>query len=971
MIGRIKGWFAGIPGDVRILIAGLAVIAPLKWLQTDNLRWMSVDGGYYTEVARHVRDGLGLTTHVSLNNFGYEHFPHPTSVYPLWPLLLGLIGKVAELNEAAHWVPAVLYFVGVIAAFLFGRRLHPESILGDSGIPLHGGHVAAVLLGFNRQFVVYTSLPYTEGLSWSLLFFFFWRLTRNSAHTTARWGVELGVWLSLLCFARSQFVVVPMAVGGALALRVLAGPDRARWLRTGGTAFVVLGVSLGLWLAHLQTFLVEAGPLSFLRFDQNRATTVLSDFDVIVEDQGVLDLLTDRLSGFGTAYSIDSARSWHASFGAANWALPAAALIALFSIRRPDAGWWRRPLAWIRAENGVLRISALLFAIGGMASIQLAHKHFNGEWYFYRRQGMIAMFAFLLPLLWMFRRRGFPAILAGGLLSTTVAMGGYEMVHQVVHAQKEAKGADKYASIVGWLKHNSSKKAPITVAFEEGTLQRIAWRTGNVGYHWLAAASPYSDVRAMVDKLGVDFVIFSGSRRWGLYKAGGGRIEAEFERLAEKPSGFTILKPRSTPLPPPVSRKVLLIGVDGASWKVMGPMIARGELPTFRKLWTEGASQTEFNTIESTSSPVVWTTVATGRRPKDHGVTEYTEEVEGVGKVPVTSNSRKVPAIWNVATKAGKSVGVVNWWASWPAETVNGYIVSDHANPAAAGWMDGKYWDADAAALAAMQEDTWPKELAESLRPAWLNPETFPKDDFLARSGLSEAQWGVVEQTPYNERTVYSWLKTFYTLDEPHVRIAIDKLRNDSKDINMVYLRGPDPIQHYGWNLVEPSAYGTSPEELARDRGIVEGVYRFTDTFVGELIAAAGPDTTIIVHSDHGAEPCLDAIPAKSTARPGCHTRAAKGVFFMVGPGISPGMRLRGASPMDVMPTMAWLAGLPISNELPGRVLSEAFDWDYAGRFGRTDVETYGEREKIEAPSTASPADAQMLEQLRGLGYIQ
>ena len=120
---------------------------------------------------------------------------------------------------------------------------------------------------------------------------------------------------------------------------------------------------------------------------------------------------------------------------------------------------------------------------------------------------------------------------------------------------------------------------------------------------------------------------------------------------------------------------------------------------------------------------------------------------------------------------------------------------------------------------------------------------------------------------------------------------------------------------------------------------------------------------------------CDSATPsrkaARSKARPGCHTAAARGVLFISGPDVLPGAPLGGADPLDVAPTLAWLLGLPISKEMPGRPLTEAFRWEFVASLGRSDVDTYGKRKAAEVPATASPADEQMLEQLRGLGYIQ
>ena len=71
--------------------------------------------------------------------------------------------------------------------------------------------------------------------------------------------------------------------------------------------------------------------------------------------------------------------------------------------------------------------------------------------------------------------------------------------------------------------------------------------------------------------------------------------------------------------------------------------------------------------------------------------------------------------------------------------------------------------------------------------------------------------------------------------------------RERPTDLQMLYLRGPDPVQHYAWDLVETEKYAVKRPTLERDRGIVEGIYRYVDTFLWEILEAKDPSTTLIV----------------------------------------------------------------------------------------------------------------------------
>ena len=405
--------------------------------------------------------------------------------------------------------------------------------------------------------------------------------------------------------------------------------------------------------------------------------------------------------------------------------------------------------------------------------------------------------------------------------------------------------------------------------------------------------------------------------------------------------------------------------------------MARGELPAFRRLVEEGASLPRFDTLSITHSPVVWTTVATGRRPRDHGILGFTARLPDGRQIPVTSSLRRKRAIWEVASRRGVSVGVIGWWATWPAERVRGYVVSDHANPVFGDLMvagnlmtaEGDFKPVDRESLAGLGRQVYPEEIAPVVSRHWMPAERFPWEDFQRRGGFTGEQIRLARAAPWNEPDIYSWLKTFYRLDYPLFRVALDLMREHPTDLQMLYVRGPDPVQHYGWDLVEPEAFTRKPPHLARDRGLVEGVYRYVDSFLGEILTRLPPDAWLIVASDHGAEPSGQARNPGRVVRPGRHTDRAKGVLFLHGPGVRRGATLEQASPLDLMPTMAWLLDLPLAATLPGRPLTEAFEDAFVRAKPIHKVPRYGTRPT--EPLLPSPVDEEMLRSLKNLGYIE
>lgn len=126
-----------------------------------------------------------------------------------------------------------------------------------------------------------------------------------------------------------------------------------------------------------------------------------------------------------------------------------------------------------------------------------------------------------------------------------------------------------------------------------------------------------------------------------------------------------------------VAKKVLLIGWDAADWKVINPLLDRGLMPALNDLVNNGVMG-NLATLRPILSPMLWTSIATGKRADKHGIQGFMEPDPQTGGLrPVSSTSRKVKAIWNILTQHGFKTHALGWFASHPAEPINGVSVSD------------------------------------------------------------------------------------------------------------------------------------------------------------------------------------------------------------------------------------------------------------------------------------------------------
>ena len=439
------------------------------------------------------------------------------------------------------------------------------------------------------------------------------------------------------------------------------------------------------------------------------------------------------------------------------------------------------------------------------------------------------------------------------------------------------------------------------------------------------------------------------------------------------------------------NRKVLLIGVDAMTWNRVLPLVRRGMLPNIERLMDEGA----YGVLQSYKffradveqwgfwSPVVWTTIATGVYPERHGILD-SHLPRVVEKVPMTkrpprkkklgvlanSQHRQAPAFWNIYSNYGKSVGVVGWWASWPAEGVQGVLVSSNLG------LRGRRRSGSSG----LNDADW-----FTKRERLVYPESYV-NTILEEIGLPEDTEASVNKNvfPLEE---YAFLKgrdkdQFYRVmwqDRLYQQITVHLLRNEDFSIYTTYFEGVDGASHKFWRYMacpNRKVPVLLPEGFDLHRRVVDRYYAVVDSYIGELLEAAGDDTTIVICSDHGFRKTPEGrAPAN---------HSGYGVLIIKGPGVRKGgnqLSLHGAAydfahggvgVEDVLPTLLYMQGLPISEELDGTVQYRFFERAYLKSHPEIRTASYGDffhsgPVEFEIP----PRDRdEYRERLRSLGYI-
>lgn len=434
------------------------------------------------------------------------------------------------------------------------------------------------------------------------------------------------------------------------------------------------------------------------------------------------------------------------------------------------------------------------------------------------------------------------------------------------------------------------------------------------------------------------------------------------ERLAALAVGVVALSavactpPPSAPQP---ARHVVILGLDAGTWDLLDPYMQRGLLPNLQKI-RAGGTIAPLESIQPSSSPVIWTSVATGKSPAKHGISFFVRFPDGAaGKPsPVSRTMRRGKAFWNVLGEAGYDVAVVGWFVTWPVEAVNGRMISDRAHWGAIddrGIFPPGY--ASDVAVPTMDE-------VRAALPRFMQYD-FDPGELIGERDDPEARLNYL----VFDRFVRAYMRDLYYVRAAEHLLADGRLPN----VLALYLRGTDDVQHGFWKFMEPQWFADVPAEQAEAFGkVIERYWQWTDEQVGKVLSFyEGENPLVLVVSDHGAGPAVGQY--KIDVPEYLHLSGAHrdtGILMAAGPGVREGAEIAKASVYDVTPTLLYYLGLPVADDMDGRVVSGLFTPTFAAR-PQASVPSYDDPAAAPEGHVPSPFDDKALEHLRSLGYIE
>lgn len=421
--------------------------------------------------------------------------------------------------------------------------------------------------------------------------------------------------------------------------------------------------------------------------------------------------------------------------------------------------------------------------------------------------------------------------------------------------------------------------------------------------------------------------------------------------------------PRPTvPAPPELAirdtgLRVLLIGLDAATWKVVTPMAVAGELPAIASLEARGATST-VHAPPPRLSPVNWTTILTGRPEQEHGIHDYVHvALPGVPSFPFENMLRdrallpfafatlgeqqlglavgnpppstavRTRALPHMLAAGNRSSLVLGMPCTWPVEPLPGLVVSNRYMPGEfdtfghEGPPPGRLHPPDAeASLSALRVDSG-GDPAPMLRKLGI------VDD------ASIAELATWRYTRLNHLPM-RLMADIHDSDETCFDVLEARWPSGEFGFGAALVNGIDVFTHAFWEERYPEEFG-HPKSQHPEWGKLIGAYhRLVDARLGALLARLDPRTVVFVLSDHG----MEASPG-NLVWPGWHSE--EGIFMAAGAPIRRGARVERVDFLDVAPTVLHLLGYPVPRDLKGRVLEEILEPEFLARFPVRSIASY------------------------------
>lgn len=280
----------------------------------------------------------------------------------------------------------------------------------------------------------------------------------------------------------------------------------------------------------------------------------------------------------------------------------------------------------------------------------------------------------------------------------------------------------------------------------------------------------------------------------------------------------------------------LLIGLDGATFTILDPLMGRGVMPFLRDLAARGV-RAPLRSVVPALTPPAWTSLATGKRPGHHGVFDFLQKEAPQSHYFRLATSQDVGSatIWSLASEEGRRVIALNFPLMFPPPAVNGCVVPG-------GWMPWRQ----------LRLGCHPPGLFDRLKAL----PSFNARELALDMALEEKALEGCATEEYAD-----WVALHVRRERRWFDVARYLMQHEPADLVGLVFDGVDKLQHLCWRFLDPACQPAQPlpweQEIAR---ACESYFRQLDELIAGLVELAGPDATVVLASDHGFGPLTEVF---------------------------------------------------------------------------------------------------------------
>jgi predicted AlkP superfamily phosphohydrolase/phosphomutase len=282
--------------------------------------------------------------------------------------------------------------------------------------------------------------------------------------------------------------------------------------------------------------------------------------------------------------------------------------------------------------------------------------------------------------------------------------------------------------------------------------------------------------------------------------------------------------------------KTVLIGLDGGTFDIFDPLMELGVMPFLRKFVTGGVRAQ----LRSTALPITcqaWPTLMTGRGPGSHGIFDFVRfERRRAGTFFTVTNARDLACetIWSMASRQSRRVTVLNFFAMWPPQPIDGYTMS--------GFVPWRH----------MKDAVHPPEAYPYLKELlMLNHKELAMDLDLERRSI--------QGLPPEE--YLDWIDAHMRREQQWFRIVQHLMRTDPTDMTAIVFDAVDKLQHLCWRFIDTKFFPADPspwERSVRERCL--DYFHQLDDMIRQICGLAGSEARVFMASDHGFGPSVEVF---------------------------------------------------------------------------------------------------------------